>query len=181
MTTRSAPNEPEDAGEPAGSAVEMNQLVLPPHANALGSVFGGQIMAWIDICAALAAMKHARRSCVTASMDALDFRLPIRVGNVVNLKAMVNYVGRTSMEVGVRVEAGDPTAGELAHAASAYLTFVALDDEGRPTRVRPLAPRTPEERLRCEEAAVRREQRLRVARERRRLRDLHADGAVGEG
>ena len=151
------------AGTPRESAVEMNQLVLPTHANALGSVFGGQIMAWIDICAALSAMKHARRSCVTASMDALDFVMPIRVGHVVNLRATVNYVGRTSMEVGVRVEAGDPTAGALSHAASAYLTFVALGEDGRPQVVRPLAPETAEERLRAAEATVRREQRLALA------------------
>lgn len=166
-------------GTPLASAVEMNQLVLPTHANALGTVFGGQIMAWIDICAALAAMKHARRSCVTASMDALNFILPVKVGDVVNLKAMVNYVGRTSMEVGVRVEAGDPTAESLHHAASAYLTFVALGEDGRPQPVRPLLMTTKAERLRAEEAAVRRQQRLTLATERRRLGAEH--GAEGDG
>jgi acyl-CoA hydrolase len=171
---------PDDPGTPAASAVEMNQLVLPTHANAIGSVFGGQIMAWIDICAALAAMKHTRRSCVTASMDALDFMLPIRVGHVVNLKAMVNFVGRTSLEVGVRVEAGDPTSGRLDHAASAYLTFVALGPDNRPVPVRPLVATTAEERLRADEAAVRREQRLALAAERRRLQTLH-HARLGEG
>jgi len=166
-------------GTPAGSAVEMNQLVLPTHANALGTVFGGQIMAWIDICAALAAMKHSRLSCVTASMDALDFMLPVRLGDVVNLKAMVNYVGRTSMEVGVRVEAGDPIGDSLNHAASAYLTFVALGADGRPQTVRPLVLATKAERLRAEEGAVRRQQRLTLATERRRLGAEHdANGRV---
>ena len=105
-------------GSPRASAVEMNELVLPTYANALGTVFGGQIMAWIDVCAALAAMRHARTQCVTASMDALDFIAPIEVGHVVNLRAMVNYVGRTSMEVGVRVEAGDPISPHYTHAVS---------------------------------------------------------------
>ena len=169
---------PSDASTPAhatprDSAIEMNQLVLPTHANALGTVFGGQIMAWIDICAALAAMRHARTQCVTASMDALDFIVPIQVGDVVNLRAMVNYVGRTSLEVGVRVEAGDPIAGSRHHAASAYLTFVALGPDKRPTAVPPLRLGTPEERLRSEEAHARREQRLALAAARRALHLSH--------
>lgn len=165
---------------PRDSAIEMNQLVLPTHANALGTVFGGQIMAWIDICAALAAMRHARTQCVTASMDALDFIVPIQVGDVVNLRAMVNFVGRTSLEVGVRVEAGDPIAGVRHHAASAYLTFVALGPDKRPTAVPPLRLETPEERLRSEEAHARREQRLALAAARRALHlshHLHASRA----
>jgi len=157
-------------GTPRASAVEMNELVLPTYANALGTIFGGQIMAWIDVCAALSAMRHARTQCVTASMDALDFMLPIQVGHVVNLRAMVNYVGRTSMEVGVRVEAGHPVSQSLAHAASAYLTFVALGPDGRPCRVRELVLETPEERLRAQEAAARREQRLALAAARGKLK-----------
>lgn len=164
---------PPTEGSPSASAIEMNELVLPSHANALGSVFGGQIMAWIDICAALAAMRHARTQCVTASMDALDFLLPIQVGHVVNLRAMVNHVGRTSLEVGVRVEAGDPASATLSHVASAYLTFVALDGERRPTAVRPLVIETAQERLRESEARARREQRLALARARRELRAEH--------
>lgn len=164
-----------DAGRPSESALEMNELVLPTHTNALGTIFGGQIMAWIDICAAMAAMRHARRQCVTASMDALDFIAPVRLGQLVNLKAMVNYVGRTSMEVGVRVEAEDPLTGARVHAASAYLTFVAIDASGRPVPARPLAPETPDERLRFEEARARREQRLDLSRERSRLREAHAN------
>ncbi len=160
-------------GSPRASAVEMNELVLPSHANALGTVFGGQIMAWIDICAALAAMKHARCQCVTASMDALDFIVPIEVGHLVTLRAMVNYVGKTSMEVGVRVESGEPTSAVRAHAASAYLTFVALDAERRPTAVRGLVVETPEERLRSEEAAARRATRLELAAARKALRARH--------
>ena len=161
-------------GSPRASAVEMNELVLPTYANALGSVFGGQIMAWIDVCAALAAMRHARTQCVTASMDALDFIAPIEVGHVVNLRAMVNYVGRTSMEVGVRVEAGDPISPNYTHAASAYLTFVALGPDRKPVVVRELVVETAEERLRAEEARTRREQRLALASARKNLRAAHA-------
>lgn len=163
-------------GTPRASAVEMNELVLPTYANALGTIFGGQIMAWIDVCAALAAMRHARTQCVTASMDALDFIEPIEVGHLVNLRAMVNYVGRTSMEVGVRVEAGDPIAPARRHVASAYLTFVALGPDRRPTPARRLVLETAEERLRAEEARARREQRLALAAARKTLRDSHAAG-----
>ena len=154
---------------PRASRIEMSQLVLPTHANAIGTVFGGQIMAWIDICAALSSMKHARAQTVTASMDAMDFLVPIRIGDVVRLQSMVNYVGRTSMEVGVRVEAGKPTAGTYVHAASAYLTFVALGEDGKPTVVRPLVFDTDQERLRAREAEARRANRLALAAARRQL------------
>lgn len=160
---------------PSESSVEMNELVLPTHANALGTIFGGTVMAWIDVCAAMAAQRHARRIVVTASMDALDFIAPIRVGHVVNLKGMVNYVGRTSMEVGVRVETEDPLTGTRLHAASAYLTFVALDAKGRPTAVPPVAPTDSTERLRMEEGRARRAQRLTLAAERSRLAEVHKE------
>ncbi len=165
----------DEPGRPGDSAVEMNELVLPTHTNALGTIFGGQIMAWIDICAAMAAMRHARVQCVTASMDALDFIAPVRLGELVNLKAMVNFVGRTSLEVGVRVEAEDLHSGERRHTASAYLTFVAIAADGTAIPVRGLAPSTPSERLRYEEAEARRQQRLALAHERARLRAAHAD------
>ena len=167
-------------GRPGDSAVEMNELVLPTHTNALGTIFGGQIMAWIDICAGMCAMRHARTQCVTASMDALDFVAPVRLGEFVNLKGMVNFVGRTSLEVGVRVAAEDPRTGERRHTASAYLTFVAIAPDGTPVPVPPLAPSTPSERLRYEEANARREQRLALARERSRLRDAHANRSSGD-
>ena len=154
---------------PRASRVEMNQLVLPTHANALGTVFGGQIMAWIDVCAALSSMRHARMQCVTASMDAMDFLVPIRIGDVVRMQSMVNYVGRTSLEIGVRVEAGKPTAGALEHAASAYLTFVALGADGKPTAVRPLICETEQELLRAREGEARRANRLALAAARGRL------------
>lgn len=162
-------------GTPSASVVEMNQLVLPPHTNALGTVFGGTIMSWIDVCAAMSAQRHARRVVVTASMDQLDFLAPIRSGQLVNLRSMVNYVGRTSMEVGVRVEAEDVLTGDRVHAASAYLTFVALDGSARPVVVRPMVPGTRHEKLRWEEAKARRAQRLAFAHHRRELAEKHAE------
>ena len=149
----------------------MNQLVLPQHTNSLGTAFGGTIMSWIDVCAAMSAQRHARLIVVTASMDQIDFLAPIRGGQLVNLRSIVNYVGRTSMEVGVRIEAEDTLTGERVHAASAYVTFVALGDDGKPHAVPPLASQTAEEKLRFEEGKARRKQRLAMAKERQRLRD----------
>jgi len=162
---------------PSASTVEMNELLLPQHANALHTAFGGVIMSWIDICAAMAAQRHARAVVVTASMDSISFLAPINVGDVVNLQAMVNYVGRTSMEVGVRVEKEDPLVGERIHSASAYLTFVALGKDGNPTTVRPLVLETPQEKLRYEEAKARRKVRLELAQARRELQAKHVGGA----
>jgi acyl-CoA hydrolase len=150
---------------PAESSVEMAQLVLPSDANALGTIFGGKIMAWIDIAAAIAAGRHARRAVVTASLDALHFVAPVKVGHVVLLHASVNYAARTSMEIGVRVDSENPLTGERTHTATAYTTFVALDDHGRPTPVPPLVPSSPEEKRRYEEARKRRESRVRLAEE----------------
>ena len=107
---------------PSESAVEMNEWVLPQHANALGATFGGGLTSWGDLGAAMAAQRHARRTVVTAAMDAVDFIAPIRVGQMVCLKCQVHYVGRTSLDVGVHVEAEDPITGARAHALSANLT-----------------------------------------------------------
>ncbi len=164
------------AATPEAPVVEMNQLVLPQHTNSLGTVFGGTIMSWIDICAAMSAQRHARKVVVTASMDQLDFCAPIKGGQLVNLRATVNYVGRTSMEVGVRVEAEDTLTGERVHAASAYLTFVALDAAGQPVEVRRLAPTTAGEKLRFEEARARRRTRLELEAARSRLAQEQLDG-----
>ena len=159
---------------PSATVIEMNQLVLPAHTNSLGTAFGGTIMSWIDICAAMAAQRHARRVVVTASMDQLDFLAPIKGGQLVNLRSSVNWVGRSSMEVGVRVETEDTLSGERVHAASAYLTFVALGEDGKPVEVRRLKPETRDEKLRWEEAVARRKQRLALAEERRQLAEHHA-------
>ena len=159
---------------PSMTAIEMNELVLPQHSNNVGTAFGGVILSWIDICAAMAAQRHARKACVTASMDQVDFIAGIRQGHVVNLKAIVNDVGRTSMEIGVRVEVEDPLTGIRVHAASAYVTFVAIDEHGKPTPVPALTCETNAERLRQQEARARREQRLKLAKERRRLAEAIA-------
>jgi acyl-CoA hydrolase len=158
---------------PSNTVVEMNQIVLPQHTNALGTAFGGTIMSWVDICAALSAQRHCRRAVVTASMDQLDFVAPIRLGQLVNLRSTVNYAGRTSMEVGVRVEAEEMLTGERLHAATAYLTFVALDDEKKPCAVRALVPQTERENQRWEEAQARRQQRLELAKERKQIAERH--------
>jgi acyl-CoA hydrolase len=142
------------------SQVVMTELVLPQHTNAFGSIFGGTVMSWIDICAAIAAQRHSRLPVVTASVDALQFIAPVFKGWTVNLKASVNYAGRTSMEVGVRVDAENPRTGETFHTASAYLTFVALGDDLRPNEVPPVIPQTPEEKRRYKAAQTRRQHRL---------------------
>lgn len=138
----------------------MTELVLPQHTNALGSVFGGVIMSWIDICGAIAGQRHARVPVVTASIDYLQFVRPVMIGWTVNLKASVNYVGRTSMEIGVRVDAENPFTGETFHTASAYLSFVALDPQQKPVAIEPLILETEAERRRNAGAKARREARL---------------------
>jgi acyl-CoA hydrolase len=138
----------------------MTELVLPNDANPFGFLLGGRLMHWIDICAALSAMKHAGRVAVTASVDELNFLCPIKVGEVVILKSSVNRAFRTSMEVGVKVFAMNPFTGELRHANTAYLTFVAVDENGRPVPVPQIVPETDEEKRRYSEALIRREQRL---------------------
>lgn len=142
------------------SVVEMTELVLPNDANQLGNILGGKVMHLIDICGAMAAARHARRVCVTASVDSLSFEHPVRVGQAVNLRAWVNYTARTSMEVQVEVYAEDLLTGERHHTSTALLTFVALDDQGRPTPVPPVIPETPEEKRRYAEAEQRRQERL---------------------
>lgn len=142
------------------SKTVMTEIVHPSHTNALGTAFGGTISSWIDICAAIAAQRHCRGPAVTASFDALNFVKPVLSGWVVNLKASVNFAARTSMEIGVRVDAENPTTGETFHTATAYLTFVALGPDKKPVAVPPVLPETPDEVRRFQEAQKRREQRL---------------------
>ena len=139
---------------------ESSQIMMPGDANNLGHVFGGVIMAMVDSTAAVAAIRHSRTACVTASIDRVDFREPIHLGDLVVMKASVNYVGRTSMEVGVRVEAEDLQTGKRRHTNSCYLTFVAVDRSGRPTEVPELKPETPDEIRRNHAAGERRRRRL---------------------
>lgn len=151
------------AGKPVcESVVQMTEVVLPSHTNALGTIFGGQIMSWIDIAAAIASSRHARAICVTASIDALHFLAPAKMGQVVCLFASVNATNRTSMEVGVRVESEDQRTGERVKIAKAYLTFVAVNESGKPVEVPPVIPQTPEEVRRNREAKMRREARLKL-------------------
>jgi len=150
---------------PKDSTVIMTEIVLPSHANALGTIFGGRIMSWIDIAGAIAAGRHARRVVVTASIDALHFVAPVKVGHIVHIRASVNYSGKTSIEVGIRVDSENQVTGETQHTATAYATFVALDDHGKPTQVPPVLPETPEEKRRFEQAKRRREIRMKMAEE----------------
>lgn len=144
----------------SSSQVVMTELVLPSHTNALDTIFGGVVMSWIDIAAAICAQRHSNRAVVTASMDQLNFIAPIKKGWVVNLKASVNFTSRTSMEIGVRVDAENPITSEHFHTASAYMTFVALDSNGKPCPVPELELTNDVEKRRYEKAKQRREQRL---------------------
>lgn len=144
----------------SASKVEMLEIVLPNDANTLGNILGGKVMHLIDMACAVAAHRHCRRPVVTASMDHLDFRHPIRVGEVIIVKASVNRVFQTSMECGAKVVSENLRTGEQRHTSSAYLTFVALDEHNHPTRVDPLIPETEDEKRRWKEAAIRRELRL---------------------
>lgn len=139
---------------------ETSELMMPQDANNLGHVFGGVMLSMMDKAAAVAAFRHARRACVTASIDRVDFREPIHVGDLVVMKASVNFAGRTSMEVGVRVEAEDMISGVRRHTNSAYLTFVAVDRNGRPVEVAELVPETSEQKRRFVAAQERRRRRL---------------------
>jgi acyl-CoA hydrolase len=159
----------------ADTTCEMTQIVLPGFTNAHGNAFGGQIAAWCDICAAVSAQRFARGPVVTASMDELHFLEPVKQGMVVVLRAMVNRSWRTSIEVGVRVEAEDPSTGQRTHCCSAYLTFVALGADGRPRAVPALDPGPDAAaQRRYTEAALRRDARL-------HMRDLRRRGRAGEG
>ena len=142
------------------SHVEMTELVQPSDTNSHGTVFGGRVLQWIDIAGAIAAQRHCRGKIVTASMDDMHFAVPIRLGDIVVLKASVNYVHRSSMEVGVRVDREIPHTGERVHAATAYVTFVALDADNRPTPVPPVEPETKDEHRRFSDAQIRRTFRL---------------------
>ncbi|HWQ57206.1 MAG TPA: acyl-CoA thioesterase [Bryobacteraceae bacterium] len=142
------------------SQSEYAELALPNDANGLGNVLGGKVMHLVDLAGALAAMRHARRSVVTASIDHMNFLNPVHIGQLIMLKSSVNRVFRTSMEVGVKVMVEDLATGAFCHTSSAYLTFVALDEEGNRVPVPPVIPETDEEKRRYEEAGNRRGYRL---------------------
>jgi len=152
---------------PGATRCVMTQIVMPGHTNGeSGVLFGGVMMQWIDVCGGVAAMRHAGGAVVTASIDRLDFLVPVRLGDVVILQAQVNYAAHTSMEIGCRVETEDPKTRERRYTTKAYLTFVKVNKQGRPREVPQLHPKTDEDRRRYAEGETRRAKRL-AAREER--------------
>ncbi len=142
------------------SRVTLSQLMHPEHANLLGNVHGGWIMKLVDEAGALACMRHAQKKVVTVAIDSMTFRQPIRIGDLIILNAEVTYTGRTSMEVEVQVLAENPVTGEQTHTNNAYLVYVALDDEGRPTNVPGLITETDKEKERMAQAKKRQAYRI---------------------
>jgi uncharacterized protein (TIGR00369 family) len=148
------------AGKPVSDSVTvLATLAEPSDANPMGNVHGGHIMKLADQAAAAAAIRHAGRLCVTASIDRLDFLHPVRIGDLIELKSAVNFTHKTSMEVGVHIETENLATGKRNHVASAYLIFVALDERGRPTAVPPVIPESASEKLRYQQAELRYRQR----------------------
>jgi len=142
------------------SRITLSQLMHPEHANLLGNVHGGWIMKLVDEAGALTCMRHAQRKVVTVAIDSMTFRQPIRIGDLIILNAEVTYTGRTSMEAEVHVLAENPVTGERTYTNNAYLVYVALDDEGRPTSIPPLIAETDDEKRKMELAKERQERRL---------------------
>ena len=142
------------------SRISIAQLMQPEHANNLGNVHGGWIMKLVDEAGALACMRHAQRRVVTVAIDSMVFRQPIRIGDLIILNAEVTYAGRTSMEAEVQVQAENPVTGERTHTNTAYLVYVALDDNGNPIPVPPLKAETEEEKQKMEQANERQRRRL---------------------
>lgn len=142
------------------SRITISQLMHPEHANLLGNVHGGWIMKLVDEAGALACMRHARQKVVTVAIDSMTFRQPIKIGDLIILNAEVTFTGRTSMEAEVQVLAENPVTGERTHTNNAYLVYVALDDEGKPTAVPPLKAETDDEKRKMEQARARQERRL---------------------
>lgn len=140
------------------SALEMRYLVMPNDTNPQNSIFGGVVMSWIDMAAAMVAERHANRHVVTVHIDDISFKAPIKVGNHVLIRAAINYVGKTSMLVGVKVVSENPITGVTRHTTSAYLTFVALDDLGKPVNVNQVTPETDDEKRRYHEGKTRMEE-----------------------
>jgi acyl-CoA hydrolase len=161
---------PVPVASPRASRVETAQIVLPGLTNNHGTIFGGILMQWIDVAGAIAASRHAQGAVVTASMDRLHFMHPVRLGALVIVQAQVNHASRSSMEVGVRVVVEDPKTRERIQCTRAYLTFVAVDDAGRPRGVQPLALESEEDRRRFAAAEKRRSVRLE---ERRAIESRH--------
>lgn len=154
------PHDPDVARPVRLSQVTFSDLAEPHSQNVAGTLFGGVLLGLIDRAAAYCAMRHAGRPVVTKNMDEVEFNQPIYIGELVVAHASVNITGTTSMEVGVKVFAQNPMTGEERHTNSCYATFVALDENGRPTPVPPVLPETPDEKRRYADGRARREQRL---------------------
>jgi len=142
------------------SYVIMHELILPNDTNNLDTVFGGKVMQYMDLCAAMSAYKFARTAVVTASVDRLDFLAPARVGDMLILKSSVNYSHNTSMEIGVHIDAENVKTGKRRHTASAYLTFVSLDSDGKPQKVDDIIPESSDEKRRYNEGKERHLERM---------------------
>ncbi len=150
-----------DAAKPVRESIsEYAEFALPNDANGLGNVLGGKVMHLVDLAGAMAAIRHARRPVVTASVDSMQFLHPVRIGQLIILRSSVNRVFRTSMEVGVQVHTENLLTGARLHTCSAYLTFVALDENGKSTPIAPVIPETEDEQRRYRQAGERREYRL---------------------
>jgi acyl-CoA hydrolase len=155
------------------SQVQMTELVLPNDTNQLGNLLGGTLMHWVDIAAAMSASRHSGRICVTASVDEMNFLMPVKLGQVVHIIAQVTRAFTTSMEVGVRVEVEDYRTGDKRHVNTAFLTFVALDDFGHTVPVPEIIPETASERSQYEAAMARRNARLRRKKEIAKIEAKH--------
>ncbi len=155
------------------SQVQMTELVLPNDTNQLGNLLGGTLMHWVDIAAAMSASRHSNRICVTASVDEMNFLMPVKLGQVVHIYASVNRAFNTSMEVGVHVEVEDFRTGDSRHVNTAYLTFVALDDFGQTSAVPPIITETADEKARYEAAQSRRNARLKRRKEIAKIEARH--------
>ena len=153
-------NMSQSAKSPADSITTMIRIMMPMDANVSGNVFGGTILRLIDEVGSVVALKHARTNVVTASVDRMDFYSPVYIGDLLRLNASINYVHKTSMEVGVRVEAENPSTGDVRHTGTCFLTYVALDKNHKPCPVPPLKLETDEEKRRWAEAEARRKSRL---------------------
>jgi len=146
--------------KPQESEVINTYLIQPPQTNAHGTAFGGQILAWMDETAAITALRFCNNPCVTVSIDKVSFNKPVKMGYILIMKARVNHTGRTSMEIGVRVCSEDPMTGDKQHCLTGYLTFVAIDENGKPTEVPAIEIDTAEDSRRYDQAELRRAGRL---------------------
>ena len=155
--------------------VIMHELILPNDTNLLGNVLGGRVMHLMDMCAAMSAYKHARTAVVTASVDRLDFLAPAKMGEIMILKSSVNYTGKSSMEVGVRIESENPKTGDIYHTSSAYLTFVSLNENGKPRRVDNINLENDNEIRRFNEGKIRHEERKERLRKDNKKDNLNKD------